>query len=164
MAIRYAKIILVLFLAIFASVAGVNNILDYNSNFHFVQHVLSMDTTFPDNKLAYRAITTPWVWHFAYCLIIALELLTAGSLALGAQSLWCARHSSGWAFGSAKRWAIVGLTLGFGLWFLGFLVIGGEWFLMWQSPHWNGQENAFKFCMTCVVALIFICQAEPRQS
>ena len=48
MAIRYAKILLVLFLAIFASVAGVNNILDYNSNFHFVQHVLSMYTTFPD--------------------------------------------------------------------------------------------------------------------
>jgi hypothetical protein len=30
------------------------------------------------------------------------------------------------------------------LWFSGFITVGGEWFLMWQSEIWNGQEAAFR--------------------
>ena len=40
---------------------------------------------------------------------------------------------------------MIGTTLGFLVWFTGFLVIGGEWFAMWQSATWNGQEAAFRF-------------------
>src|SRR5918994_6470166 len=49
MARRYAKILMVLALAAFAFLVTFNNITDYGSNFAFVQHVLSMDTTFPGN-------------------------------------------------------------------------------------------------------------------
>ena len=35
------------------------NLVDYGSNHEFVKHVLSMDTTFPGNKLMGRAITNP---------------------------------------------------------------------------------------------------------
>ncbi len=46
---RYAKILMVLSLAAFAFLVTFNNITDYGSNFGFVQHVLSMDTPFPEN-------------------------------------------------------------------------------------------------------------------
>ena len=42
---RLAKIAMVLCLAAFAFMVTFNNITDYNSNFEFVKHVLSMDTT-----------------------------------------------------------------------------------------------------------------------
>lgn len=35
------------------------------------------------------------------------------------------------------------------------MVVGGEWFLMWQSHQWNGQEAAFKFYMAILGVLIF---------
>ena len=35
-----------------------------------------------------------------------------------------------------------------------FLTIGAEWFLMWQSKIWNGQEAAFR--MFACVALILL--------
>ena len=45
------------------------------------------------------------------------------------------------AFNAAKQYVVIGVGLGFLLWFTGFMVVGGEWFLMWQSKQWNGQER-----------------------
>ena len=42
----------------------------------------------------------------------------------------------------------------------GFMVIGGEWFVMWQSTTWNGQEAAFRFYVTALAALIFVNQPD----
>ena len=160
MATRYAKIVLTLALAAFATLVAFNNITDYGSNFAFVKHVLSMDTTFPGNAAMYRAITTPWLWHGAYWLIIVGEALTSVLLARGALALWRARRATGTEFNLAKKCAVAGLTLGFVVWFFGFMVIGGEWFLMWQSHQWNGQEAAFKFYMAILGVLIFLNQPD----
>ena len=48
-----------------------------DGHFTFVQHVLSMDTTFADNAAMWRAISAPCLWYVAYWLIIAGEALTA---------------------------------------------------------------------------------------
>jgi hypothetical protein len=48
------------------------------------------------------------------------------------------------AFNRSKVWAVAGLTVGFGLWCFGFMVIAGEYFAMWQSKDWNEQEAAFR--------------------
>jgi predicted small integral membrane protein len=43
------------------------------------------------------------------------------------------------------------------LWLVAFLTIGGEWFLMWQSHIWNGQEEAFRnFAVVGLVLLILM--------
>jgi predicted small integral membrane protein len=49
------------------------------------------------------------------------------------------------------------------------MVVGGEWFAMWQSKDWNGQEAAFRFYMTVLAVLIFVSLpdsdlAEPSSS
>ncbi|WP_191489847.1 DUF2165 family protein [Pseudomonas sp. FEN] len=160
MTTRYAKILLTLALAAFAFMVTFNNVTDYGSNFAFVRHVLSMDSTFPDNTAMYRAITTPALWHAAYWLIIFGEGLTAVLLAYGALALWRARNSDTASFARAKKWVVGGASAGLLVWFVGFMVVGGEWFLMWQSPTWNGQEPAFKFYMTLLGVLIFVNQAD----
>jgi len=164
MANRYAKITLTLALAAFAALVAFNNMTDYGSNFAFIKHVLSMDSLFPNNAAMYRSITTPWLWHAAYWLIIAGETLTAVLLARGALALWQARQATASEFNQAKKYATVGLTLGFVVWFFGFMVIGGEWFLMWQSQQWNGQEAAFKFYMAILGVLIFLNQSDVDRS
>ncbi|AZE54504.1 putative membrane protein [Pseudomonas synxantha] len=160
MVIRYAKIILVVMLAAFAALAAFNNLTDYTSNFNFVQHVLSMDTTFPGNAAMWRAINVPWLWHAAYWLIIAGEALTAVLLAGGALMLWRTGHRSGQQFNRAKGCSVAGLTAGLLVWFFGFMVIGGEWFLMWQSQEWNGQNAAFKFYAAILGVLVFLNQPD----
>jgi predicted small integral membrane protein len=159
-AARIAKVVMVASLAAFAFIVTFDNITDYGSNFEFVRHVLSMDTTFPGNALLYRAITEPPLWHAAYIAIIIGEGLTCIAFTVGAVALLGKLHASAAAFERAKRFTIIGATLAFLVWFTGFMVVGGEWFAMWQSKVWNGQEAAFRFYMTALAVLLFVNQPD----
>jgi predicted small integral membrane protein len=66
-------------------------------------------------------------------------------------------------FREAKDVAITGLTVGLALWLVAFLILGGEWFLMWQSRAWNGQESAFRMFATVGIVLLFLVQPEAGE-
>lgn len=157
---RWAKIIMAAGLALFALIAALNNLVDYGSNFQFVKHVMSMDTTFEGNALMHRAITREWAWHLAYAAIILAQALMFVLLALGSLRLYRQRRSAASAFNAAKGPAIAGATLGFVIWFVGMMVIGGEWFAMWQSETWNGQPAAARFTLVILAVLIFLNHAD----
>ena len=161
--LRVCKSFVCLSLAIFALLVCLNNVMDYNSNYTFVQHTLSMDTVFPDNTLKYRAILDPFVWSLAYGLIIFAEFLTGVLLLIGSIGLLKNIHSP-LAFNRAKNWAYLGCLVGFLLWFFGFIVIGGEWFCMWQSEKWNGIEAAFRFVVIIMFTLLFIAMPDPESN
>jgi predicted small integral membrane protein len=153
---RLAKVALIAALAAYALIVAYDNVVDYGSNYEFVRHVLSMDTTFAGNTLKHRAITDEAVWKAAYALIIAVEWLTGLLLTVGAIALLRKLTAPAAAFNRAKAWAVAGLTVGFSLWFFGFLVVAGEYFAMWQSQVWNGQESAFRIAATILGVLIFV--------
>jgi len=46
------------------------------------------------------------------------------------------------------------------MWLVAFLSIGGEWFLMWQSKTWNGQEAAFRMFTVIGIVLLLVAQTE----
>ena len=148
--------------ALYMLLAAFNNLTDYGSNYQLVEHVLGMDTTFPGNAGMWRAITNPLVYHVFYASIIVWELATALLLSVGTWQLWRSRHASvaHWRF--ARQWASAGLTLGMLLWFLAFITVGGEWFLMWQSTKWNGLGPALRMFTVMGVVLIYLNQ--PEQS
>jgi predicted small integral membrane protein len=153
---RYAKIAMSLALAAFCLLVAFDNLTDYGTNYLFVQHVLSMDTTFPGNALMYRSITNPLLWRIAYALIIAAEGATGILFLAGAIRLIQVRNASGALFNEAKALVVAGATLAFLVWFFGFMVVAGEWFAMWQSQTWNGQEAAFRFYVAVLGVLIFV--------
>ena len=107
-----------------------------------------------------RAITNASLWSAAYVAIIATEGLTCLLLGIGALMLLARLRAPGEVFNRAKTWAVAGLTVGFCLWFFGFLVVAGEYWAMWQSRTWNGQEAAFRFTMVILAVLIFLNQPE----
>lgn len=154
--IRLSKAAMVAAIAFFATLVAFGNITDYWTNFAFVQHVLSMDTVFPETTIRYRAITSPVLHHAAYVLIIAAEAATAVLCWIGAYRLLRAVKAPAAVFNSSKSIAIAGLTLGFLLWQVGFMSIGGEWFGMWMSEQWNGVPSAFRFVMTILGVLIYV--------
>jgi predicted small integral membrane protein len=165
-ALRAAKIVLVAAIALFATLVAFGNITDYDTNFAFVQHVLSMDTIFPGSRIDYRAITSPLLHHAAYAVIIATEIAVAVLCWLGVIALARALRADAGKFHRAKTFAVLGLVLGFLLWQVGFMTVGGEWFGMWQSQQWNGVPSAFRFVVMIIAVLIFVAmrdeEIEPR--
>ena len=155
-AIRAAKILMVAAVALFASLVAFGNLTDYGTNFAFVQHVLAMDTIFPSSTIRYRAITNPALHHAAYAAIIVAEIAVAVLCWIGAFLLARRLRADAAAFNRAKRFSVIGLTLGFLLWQVGFISIGGEWFGMWMSREWNGVPSAFRFVMVILGVLIFV--------
>jgi predicted small integral membrane protein len=159
-AVRAIKAIFVAAIGLWALVVGYGNLADHGANWAFVQHVLSMDTVFPDNPLKSRAITDPALQRAAYWTIIAVEWLMGFICLAGAWRLFGARRNAR-TFIAAKALAATGLALVFLLYFIGFVTIGGEWFTMWQSAVWNGQAKAVMF-LTCAM-LVLIVLLVPEQ-
>jgi predicted small integral membrane protein len=127
--------------------------------------VLMMDSTFPNNHAMWRAINSP-VWHTAsYWVIIAWEAASAVVCWWGGIGLATSCRKDWPTFRRAQNIAIVGLTLNLMLWLLAFLVVGGEWFLMWQSKTWNGQMAAWRmFTIVGIVLLVLVQPDEERET
>jgi predicted small integral membrane protein len=155
MILRGAKIALVAAIAVSYTIVVFDNLTDYDSNYQFVRHVLMMDTTFPGNHGMWRAIDSPAIHTAFYISIIVWELATCLLLWWGAARLVRAIRGSAREFDRAKSVSFAGLTLSLLMWLMAFLVVGGEWFLMWQSSAWSGEAAAAReFVVVGVVFLI----------
>lgn len=154
--LRLSRLSLVAAVALFFTAVAWGNVVDYGSNFAFVQHVLTMDTTFQSPAIMDRAIASPAAHHAAYQAIIGWQILTAALCWGGVWRLWRARRDSGAVQDRAKGLAILGLTAGFLLYTTGFVTIGGEWFAMWQSNAWNGQRSAHIFLTFIGIVLLYL--------
>ena len=159
MTLRTIKLLLVFGVAIFYSLVVLNNITDYGSNYEFVRHVLMMDSTFPGNRGMWRAVNTPLLHTAFYVSIILWETITMLLCWWGGFRMAQALRGTAAAFQQAKRVSIAALTLSLLMWLVAFLAVGGEWFLMWQSKSWNGQDAAFR--MFTVVGIVLLLVAQP---
>jgi predicted small integral membrane protein len=153
--VRLAKTALIAAIAGFFTLVVFNNVTDFDSNYTFVHHVLDMDTTFPGNKGMWRAIHPVTLHLIFYIGIIAYEALNMVLCWWAAVAMLRARNSES-AFSSAKAVGVVALTAGMLLWLVAFLEIGGEWFLMWQSRVWNGQEASFRMMTIEGILLVLL--------
>jgi predicted small integral membrane protein len=159
---RLSKIGLVATIALWLALVAFGNLTDYGSNLVFVQHVLAMDSIFPDAAIHYRAIHAPLLQHAAYVLIIAAEALAAVLCGAGAWRMWRARRAPATAFRCAGQLAVAGLGVGVLLWLGGCMAIGGEWFGMWMSTQWNGLGSAFRFVVVLLLALVWLGQRDDE--
>lgn len=160
--LRLAKAAAVAAIALFATVVAFGNITDYGTNLVFVQHVLAMDSIFPNSTITYRAITSPALQHAGYALIIAAEALTGLLCWIGVVAMLRSLRARAAMFHAAKTYAVLGLVLGFLLWQVGFMTVGGEWFGMWQSQQWNGVPSAFRFAMVILAVLMFVAMRDDE--
>jgi predicted small integral membrane protein len=149
--------------ALYIFLVALGNITDYDTNYAFVQHVLSMDTTNfggtagsdLDPDIMWRAITDPVAWNVAYIGVIVWESAAALVL-IAALVLWLRGFIRGGQFGFARRVSSIGLLMIVLLFFGGFITIGGEWFSMWRSTAWNGLDPAFRNAVLAAITLILI--------
>jgi predicted small integral membrane protein len=133
--------------ALYTALVAYGNITDFGTNQQFVRHVLAMDTTFKDDDLMWRAITSRAWQDAAYVAIIAWEAIAALVLIV-ATYLWARRHRR------ARQASTLGLLMLLLLFGAGFVAIGGEWFAMWQSKTWNGLDAATRVLVLSGVVLL----------
>ncbi|MCU1412159.1 MAG: hypothetical protein JWR04_2866 [Rhodoglobus sp.] len=149
--------------ALYIFLVALGNITDYDTNFAFVQHVLSMDTTNfgaasgtgLDPDVMWRAITDPTAWTVAYIGVIVWESAAALVL-IGALVLWVRAFVTRGAFDTPKAVSTIGLLMIVALFFAGFITVGGEWFNMWRSTAWNGLDPAFRNSVLAAITLVLI--------
>jgi predicted small integral membrane protein len=159
---RLLKILMTGGLAVLCALIAIGNIHDPDTNMSFVQHVLSMDTVAPNSPLTIRAMAIPLVWRIAFWSIVGGEVITAALFAWGTVELLHAREAKARIFHQAKRLVFVGAGCAFLVWFVGFTAVGAEWFVMWQSQAWNGQQAAFRTIALVLLVLIFIAQPDAE--
>lgn len=153
---RIAKTIAVAAIGLMSLLIVIGNTTDYYTNYKFVEHVMKMDTIFPGNHIHYRNINSPFLFHAGYIFIIAMEALMAFCCIKGSWLLFKNLKCSAASFHASKNWAVAGITIGIVIWFLGFEVVGGEWFAMWQSSIWNGLNSAERIVSFLVLSLILL--------
>jgi len=100
---RRLKILMTGGLAVLCGLVTAGNVNDPETNFQFVQHVLSMDTIQPSSALASHALPIPILWTAGFWLIVIGEGTTAVLFALGTFELFRARNLKARDFDQAKR-------------------------------------------------------------
>ncbi|MFD5324895.1 DUF2165 domain-containing protein [Streptomyces sp. NPDC127092] len=140
--------------ALYMTLVAFGNITDFGTNQQFVQHVLSMDTTFKDPDLMWRAVESPALQNAAYVAVIVWETLAAAVL-LAATWFWITGLRRD-AYDRARAASTVGLVMVLLLFGAGFLAIGGEWFAMWQSSDWNGLDAAARNVALAAFTLLVV--------
>jgi predicted small integral membrane protein len=160
---RIAKLLLLAAVALFYTLVVLNNTTDFDSNYQFVRHVLMMDTTFPGNKGMWRSLNQPFFHLGFYFSIIAWESATMVLAWWGCIQLVRNLRKPATEFNAAKRVPVLVLTLGMLLWMVAFLTVGAEWFLMWQSHTWNGQEAAFRMFVVMGIVLLVMIQPDREE-
>ena len=104
----------------------------------------------------------PLLHRVFYLSIICWESLICLLSWWGSLRLLAKLRAPAAAFEQAKSVAVAALTLGCLLWFIAFITVGGEWFLMWQSKTWNGQDAAFRMFTVLGLILIYLVMPEHR--
>ncbi|OQW95448.1 MAG: hypothetical protein BWK79_02465 [Beggiatoa sp. IS2] len=152
--IRLSKITLTTSVALLLTLIVFNNLTLNMTHFEFIQNVMSMKAVFLENIGSWRAITSPLLHHLFYGMMVIWQIVATLLCWWGVYQCWHTCTGRAERFNHAKISAIAGLTLALLLWMIGF-VIGSEWFLMWQSEIWNGQDHTFRMIMIISIILIF---------
>jgi predicted small integral membrane protein len=164
---RLAKTVLALSIGLFGLLVASGNLVDYESNWRFVQHVLSMDAMQPwfgGHSLKDRAITHEEWHHVAYAAIIAAEAVCGILCSIGGlQMLWGTAKNCSHFFIKGKAWFTLGCVPAILTWYTGVAVIGGEYFAMWGN-QWNGQMQAYAFISFILLSLLYISQPEAMHA
>ncbi len=123
LALRYVKIFLSFSIAIWGIVAGIMNLIGYQSGVETVGWVLSLE-----GSQSIRSISIPILYHLGYAFIYIGKFAAGGVCAYGTVALWKARLASAQEFHVSKYYTIVGCGIALATFFFGFIAVAGTMF------------------------------------
>lgn len=152
--IRRSKVAIVFMVGMLGAMIVFSNATDYDSNYIYLGHILSMDTT--GSHLMYRSINSEMMHHRIYWMIMTLETIFTSACLLGGYQLAKNINASDEQFHEAKKYAVLGFLVALFVYYFCLQVIGNEWFDMDQSKDWNAMKWAKSIVDFLLPALIFL--------
>ena len=156
MTIRFLKICIVATIALLFTLFAFNNLTNFHSNLEGVEKVLTMEGIRDTHLKEWRAISNKHIHMMAYVMIIAWEILTAGLCWTGTILMIKNVRANPEKFSHSKTFALLGLTAGFLFFMIGFVIIGSEWFYMWQAIWKNLLVKSLLFSVLLLACISFI--------
>lgn len=157
MTIRHFKCLFVLLLALMCLVYAFQNIANIDACYQAIAYVLSMQehTVYPDSIMP--TIEASFLVWLVVILIITTEILAGLVLLKGAWDLWSARLADAMTFNRAKKYTLIGASIGIIVWFGYFAVFGGALMQMWQTQAGAMSLNgAFQYFASCVFIWLIV--------
>lgn len=153
---RLLKAALVFFVGGLGFLTFLTNVTNAQDAYAAVAMALGMESTFGWEGLTWRAIDTPALAWMAFAIIVLMEGVVALLGFIGAWTIFAAREATAERFHEAKRPGLAACAVGMILWNGGFIVIGGEWFALWQTGDFNPVPAAFRFATMLAAIAIFV--------
>ncbi|WP_392566818.1 DUF2165 domain-containing protein [Utexia brackfieldae] len=151
------KATVALMVGFFCLIVGYDNIIDFQTNYGFVNSVLSMNTMEPffsgSTAITSRAIESPTLHLAGYWLIIIGELVAGTVCMIGSLTMFASIKKARFVNGQVIY--LAGAVIAVLIWYFGFAVIGGEYFSMWANKM-NGQAKAYTFATFILLTAIFV--------
>lgn len=160
MNVRHIKITVLITFALLFSFFLFNNITNFFSNLQALKSVFEMEGVFDTHLISWRAISSPIVQQIAFFIIIGWQFLVTLFCWMGTVVMIRNIHAEPEKFIYSKRWALLGLTGGFVFFMIGFVIIGSEWFNMWQSMWKNLQLKTLIYSVLLLCGMLFISHRE----
>ena len=155
--IRYVKIALAAFAALFCIFYAIQNMANLGPAEWFVGTMSGMEghEAYP-NTFGF-AVTSPILVKLMLWIIILLELAAGVLAGKGAWDLFSSRNGSSDDFNAAKTYALAGTALAVVVWFGIFGAFGGAFFQMWQvEAGVNALRDASFFALQHGVVFLMI--------
>jgi predicted small integral membrane protein len=155
MAIRYLKILLVLFIAFFCLAYASQNLANLESAYGAFAYVMGMTGHEAYTATFATPIQHPALIWAALILVVSCEYLAGLMATKGAWDMWKSRNSSPDQFNSAKTFALLGCGMGIVIWMGFFGAVGGALFQMWQTEAGAlSLEGAFQYSVSCAIVYL----------
>lgn len=160
---KIVKVLMVAAMALFLSMTTVDNLTMPDVGLGAVSAAMAMETTFKHPAAMWRAVSAKAPTVAVFAGIVLFETIAALMCWIGALRMWRARADAK-AFKDATAVANLGLALTALLYFGAFLVVGTEWFLMWQSQQLSvALEVAFRMFVAAMLIMLYIALVDDRQ-
>ena len=158
--LRAIKILLITAVCLWGAMSALGNLIDWQGTRGAVGAVSGM-TGLDDGLKDWRAISNTWVILAGAACIVTFKILSAMLCGLGAYRMLSSIDASNEHFGAAKHLALAGCGVAvFGL-FLGWIVLGEQWFEMWRSPQLGmAGEAAFRYGGFIGIIGVFVAMPE----
>lgn len=164
---RLPCIIMSLFPALWGIFSFLNNTADFSGTAeNAVKPLLAMTDTYGISGETWRAITTSWAPYVGLAMITAVETLAGVLATIGLVKMLINLGGSYAKFSTGKNWAILGACCAVAVWGIGFMVVGGDWFMAWEAKEnsLNTQLGALLYALPSMMCLVIMLSHKENEA
>jgi predicted small integral membrane protein len=161
--LRVVKMVLIAWVAIFAFLSGIFDLVHWGNTVEAVGMVTSMNS-WPGGATSWKAINSALLNGLGALWIIGGDLTAAVLCIAGVARLWRARYAHEGEFALAKRIALAGCGVLVIMLFGGFIVLAEAWFELWRSDALRGPvlDTAYRYLGSILLIALFVASKEPE--